>query len=72
MKDERQNQADNRPTDANAAATQLTPRSEMEKEAWEALEQARQNVKPVVKKEIEAEVVTSELLNLRLRIKRDD
>lgn len=32
-----------------------------------ALEQARQNVKPIVNKEREAEVVAAELLNLRLK-----
>jgi hypothetical protein len=38
-----------------------------EAKVWAALEQARQNVKPIVKKEREAEVVTAELLNLRLK-----
>jgi hypothetical protein len=38
-----------------------------EAKVWAALEQARQNVKPIVKKERQAEVVTAELLNLRLK-----
>jgi hypothetical protein len=38
-----------------------------EARVWAALEQARQNVKPIVKKERQAEVVTAELLNLRLK-----
>jgi len=40
--------------------------SEKEK-VWAAFEQARQNVKPIVKKEREAEIVSAELLNLRLK-----
>jgi hypothetical protein len=40
--------------------------SEYEK-VWAAFEQARQNVKPIVKKEREAEIVSAELLNLRLK-----
>lgn len=44
------------------------PRSLEEARVWQILEQARQNVKPIVKKEKEAEVLTSELLNLRLKV----
>lgn len=67
MKDERQNRAENRQVEGNDREGELKPRSEEEKQVWEVLEQARQNVKPVVKKELEAEIVTSELFNLRLR-----
>lgn len=38
-----------------------------EAKVWAALEQARQNVKPIVKKEREAEIVSADLLNLRLK-----
>lgn len=38
-----------------------------EAKIWEILEQARQKVKPIVKKEKEAEILTGELLNLRLK-----
>lgn len=41
--------------------------SSEEAKVWAALEQARQNVKPIVKKERQAEVLTAELLNLRLK-----
>ena len=41
--------------------------SSEEAKVWAALEQARQNVKPIVKKERQAEILTAELLNLRLK-----
>jgi ribosome-binding protein aMBF1 (putative translation factor) len=44
-----------------------TPHSNEEAKVWAALEQARQNVKPIVKKEREAEALTADLLNLRLK-----
>lgn len=44
------------------------PHSPEEARVWQILDQARQNVKPIVKKEKEAEVLTSELLNLRLKV----
>lgn len=43
------------------------PRSEDERRVWEIVEQARQEVKPLAKKELEVEVVSSDLLNSRLR-----
>ncbi len=43
------------------------PGSTEEAKVWEILEEARQKVKPIVKKEKEAEVLTGELLNLRLK-----
>lgn len=67
MTDERHNRADDQRTRGTGPERELTPNSEEEKRVWEALEQARQNVKSIVKKEIEAEIVTTELLNLRLR-----
>jgi hypothetical protein len=67
LKDERHNRADSRQAESNDREGELKPRSEEEKQVWEVLEQARQNVKSVVKKELEAEIVTSELFNLRLR-----
>jgi len=45
----------------------VEPRSEKEKQVWDVLEKARQNVKPLVKREIEAELVTEQVLNFRLR-----
>jgi len=38
-----------------------------EERILQALERARQEVKPIVKKEMEGEVITDELLNLRLK-----
>jgi hypothetical protein len=67
LKDERHNRADDRQAESNGREGELKPRSEEEKQVWEVLEQARQDVKSVVKKELEAEIVTSELFNLRLR-----
>ena len=42
-------------------------RSPEEARVWEILEKARQAVKPLVKKEKQAELLTGELLNLRLK-----
>ncbi len=67
MKDERHNRVENPQAESNVREGELKPRSEEEKQVWAALEQARQSVKSVVKKELEAEIVTSELFNLRLR-----
>lgn len=38
-----------------------------EARVWELLEEARQAVKPLVKKERQGEILTGELLNLRLK-----
>jgi F420-0:gamma-glutamyl ligase-like protein len=46
----------------------ITEEEEVERIA-QALERARQEVKPIVKREMEAEVITDELLNLRLKKK---
>jgi hypothetical protein len=67
LQDERHNRTNDLPEEINGPERKLQPRSEEEKKIWAALEQARQNVKAVVKKEMDAEIVTSELLNLRLR-----
>ena len=66
MNDEQQIRSEER--ESTRTGTELKPRSQEEKRAWEALEQSRQNVKPIVKKELEAEVVASELFSLRLRM----
>lgn len=66
MKDKHKLARDN----ANASsefAQKQTPDSDEEARVWAALRQARQNVKPIVKKEREAEALTAELLNLRLK-----
>lgn len=45
-----------------------TPRNPSEEERiYQALENARQIVKPIVKREMEGEVINEELLNLRLK-----
>jgi hypothetical protein len=66
MKDK--HQSGQKPTEAPSADhAENKSCSPEEAKVWAALEQARQNVKPIVKKEREAEVVTAELLNLRLK-----
>lgn len=55
-----------------AATNQVGPRSAVEKFVWEALERARQRVKPAVKKEMEAEVISQDLLNFRLKSRSGD
>lgn len=54
----------------DSAQEKIRPTSSEEERVWAVLEQARQNVKSIVKKEIEGEVLTGELLNLRLRTRR--
>ena len=44
-----------------------SPRSEEEKRVWDALEEARQNLKPLTKRELESELLPSELMNFRLK-----
>ena len=43
-----------------------SPRSAEEQRVWDALEEARQNVKPLTKRELEAELLPSELMSFRL------
>ena len=50
------------------APTAPTPPTSQELEIWEHLETARQQVRPVIKREVEGEPVTKELLNLRLKM----
>lgn len=63
---EKQRSAKKREATASAER-EKNARSSEEVDVWAALEQARQNVKPIVKKERQAEVATAELLNLRLK-----
>ncbi len=49
-----------------APAPPIAPTSQ-EREVWEQLETARQQVRSVIKREVEGEPVTKELLNLRLK-----
>ena len=56
-----------RPDTSERKHTEPSTCSSEEARVWAALEQARQNVKPIVKKERQAEVLTAELLNLRLK-----
>lgn len=55
------------PATSERKHTEPNTSSSEEAKVWAALEQARQNVKPIVKKERQAEVLTAELLNLRLK-----
>ncbi len=50
------------------APTTPTPPTSHEREVWEQLETARQQVRPLIKREVEGEPVTKELLNLRLKV----
>lgn len=52
--------------DPNPAGTTSNPPTPQEREVWEHLETARQQVRPMIKREVEGEPVTKELLNLRL------
>ena len=60
----KQNTSDERP---KVEQENIQPSSAEEAKVWEILEEARQKVKPIVKKEKEAEILTGELLNLRLK-----
>jgi len=50
-----------------APEKELEPTSPEEEQVWRVLEQARQNVKQIAKKELEGEVITEEILNRPLR-----
>ena len=62
----RQNSADEK-AKVEPDSEKKQPGSPEEAKIWAILEEARQKVKPIVKKEKEAEVLTGELLNLRLK-----
>ncbi len=47
----------------------LEPASAEEARVWKALEDARQNVKRIAKREVEGELITGDILNLRLRVR---
>jgi hypothetical protein len=55
------------PEDPPAAPVPAPPTSQ-EQAVWEQLETARQQVRPLIKREVEGEPVTKELLNLRLKM----
>lgn len=44
-----------------------SPRSDEEQRVWDVLEEARQNVKQLTKRELEAELIPSELMSFRLK-----
>ena len=44
-----------------------SPRSDEEQRVWDVLEEARQNVKRLAKRELEAELLPSELMSFRLK-----
>jgi hypothetical protein len=64
---ERQNAAGEKAQAVPNESDKRHAQSPEEAKIWEILEQARQKVKPIVKKEKEAEILTGELLNLRLK-----
>jgi hypothetical protein len=64
---QRQNTATGKSNAVSEESKMQQPSSPEEAKVWDILEQARQKVKPIVKKEKEAEVLTSDLLNLRLK-----
>ena len=47
----------------------LKPSSPEEARVWKVLEEARQNVKQIAKREVEGEVITGDILNLRLKVR---
>lgn len=55
------------PEPSPAVPAQPQPSSTEEERVWRILEQARQNVKQVAKRELEGEIIGSDVLNLRLR-----
>ena len=57
-------------TSPSSGTDPARPRSSEEARVWEVLEEARQQVKHIVKREMEAEVITSDILNIRLKIPR--
>jgi hypothetical protein len=44
-----------------------SPRSDEEKRIWEILEESRQNVKQLTKRELESELLPSDLMSFRLK-----
>ncbi len=64
---DKQNFARDKANASSESEQKRTPHSDEEAKVWAALAQARQNVKPIVKKEREAEALTADLLNLRLK-----
>ena len=44
-----------------------SPRSVEEQRVWNVLEEARQNVKQLTKRELEAELIPSDLMSFRLK-----
>lgn len=47
-----------------------SPRTAEEQRVWDVLEEARQNVKPLTKRELEAELIPSDLMSFRLKSDR--
>jgi hypothetical protein len=58
---------EDKPAPAQPDAAQPTAPTTQEEEVWACLESARQQVRPLIKREVEGEPVTKELLNLRLK-----
>ena len=61
------NRKPGQPEKPPAPEKELRPSSPEEERVWKVLEQARQNVKQIAKKELEGEVITEEILNRPLR-----
>lgn len=50
-----------------SARRQASPASAEEAHVWKVLDEARQRVKPAVKKEVQGEKISPDLFNFRLR-----
>lgn len=62
-------------TEQSASSTKAPSKvdaKENEKQILDALEKARQTVKPLVKKALQAEDVPNDLLSFRLKVPRDE
>jgi hypothetical protein len=66
MTDETRVVRSNEPAESRSDKSK-SPRSEEEQRIWQVLEEARQNVKRLTKRELEAELLPSDLLSFRLK-----
>ena len=55
------------PRTGSESGNQPQPRSKEEAAVWAVLDEARQQTKPRVKRELQGEVVGADILNLRLK-----
>ena len=66
MTDETRVVRSNEPVESRSDKSK-SARSEEEQRIWQVLEEARQNVKRLTKRELEAELLPSDLLSFRLK-----